>query len=80
MKAFTEEQLDEAEAVLKREEPELWLRLTKPTMRGGFDTGFAHRFLQATKRLSFMRDLNDATALSYELYGRAAAQVAGAVR
>lgn len=80
MKTFSDDQLDEAEALLKRERPDLWRRLTQPLLRGRADSGFSYEFLQFTKRLPFMLELNDSTSLSYRLYGRAIKQEQGDLR
>lgn len=67
---FSEEQLDQAECLIKREHPDLWVNLIRPTPSQMNNSDFYHDFLQIVRGLTFLDGLSDVTALCYGLYNR----------
>lgn len=70
LKEFSDDQLDQAESLIKREHPDLWFNMIKPTRSQMKNTSFYADFFEVVKNLSFIKEINDITALSYSLYQR----------
>jgi len=70
-KSFTEEELDQAESLIKRERPDLWRNLIQPNARQMQNNTFFKDFFQLVRKFGFINALTDVTALCYGLYERA---------
>jgi hypothetical protein len=70
LKTFSEQQLDEAECLIKRERPDLWRVLTHPMGTQCRSTGFYRDFLKVVSPLTCIDELPDVVSLSYALAGR----------
>ena len=69
-KSFSEEELDMAECLIKRERPDLWTNLTRPSPSQMNNTNFYDEFRQLVSSLDFINELLDVTALGHSLYDR----------
>ena len=70
LRRFSDEELDQAESLIKRERPDLWRNLTCPSVSQKANYSFYKDFFHIVRNFDFVSALTDVPALCYGLYNR----------